>query len=293
MIKKIFILFITLLLISGCAEKKEPYVFTVDDLPDLDYSNIQEFDFDLHSQEYLLVNLSELNVLYGKDIDKQIYPASLTKLFTLDTILHLCDNLDDTSFITREQHDYLIEENASIAWLEVNEPYTIEELLYALILPSGADAALALENCVSLKGYNLVDEMNKLCENLGLNNSHFTNTTGLHDDDLYTTLDDILKLVIDVLKYDTARKILKSTNARLHDDTPTISTLIATLNPYVHIYGGKTGTTDESGQSVLVFYEYQNRNYMLIVANAMGHKYKEYFHLDDALKVFEQLYKKS
>lgn len=290
MIKKILILILCLFLFS-CSKEKEPaYVFSIDDVNNIDYENIKQFDFDLHSDKYMLVCLSDFKVLYGKDIDKRMYPASLTKLLTLDTVLHLCDNLQDTSYINDEQMKYCYEENASIAYLTIDEKYTIEELLYALILPSGADAAIALENYFNERNINLVNEMNKLCESLKLKDSHFTNVSGLHDDNLYTTLDDLFNIVLDVLQFDEARKILKSTNYRTHDDIPMLSTLLPLSNESIKVYGGKTGTTDESGQSVLAFYEHENRNYMLIVANAMGHKYKEYFHMDDIKKVFKELY---
>lgn len=293
MIRKILIIFLCLCLVS-CASNKEPaYVFSIDDVNNIDYQDIKEFDFDLHSDKYMLVNLSDLKVLYGKDINSRMYPASMTKLLTLDTILHLCDDLNETSSISEEQMKQLIKENASIAYLTVDEKYTILELLYALILPSGADAAIALQNYLNSKNIDLVEQMNKLCEQLQLKDSHFTNPTGLHDDNLYTTLDDLFKIVLDVLQYDEARKILKSTNYRMHDNTPLLSTLLRGLNDDVKLYGGKTGTTDESGQSVIAFYEYDNRNYMLIVANAMGHKFNEFFHMDDIKKVFSELYKNS
>ena len=135
--------------------------------------------------------------------------------------------------------------------------------------------------------------MNKLASSLGCTNSHFTNPTGLHDDDLYTTLNDYFLIVLDTLQNDYARKILKSTFYRAHDDTPFMSTLLRGLNDNVNVLGGKTGTTDESGQSVMVFYEKDNRNYMLIVANALGYKQKEYFHMEDILKIFDELYKEN
>lgn len=293
MIKKILTILIICLLLVSCKEEVVTYTFTSDDINNLDYSNIQEFDFSLHSKEYMLVCLSDFKVLYGKDIDKKIYPASLTKVLTMDTVLHLFEDLNDTSTISEEQLKKLYEDDASLAYLDINEKYTIEELLYALILPSGGDAAVALSNYFESKGYNLVDEMNKLASSLGCTNSHFTNPTGLHDDDLYTTLNDYFLIVLDTLQNDYARKILKSTFYRAHDDTPFMSTLLRGLNDNVNVLGGKTGTTDESGQSVMVFYEKDNRNYMLIVANALGYKQKEYFHMEDILKIFDELYKEN
>lgn len=293
MSKKILLVLCMCLLLVSCKQKEPSYVFSSDDINNLDYSNMQEFDFDLHCKEYMLVRLSDFKVLYGKDLDKKIYPASLTKLLTMNTVLHLCNNLSDTSTLTEEQLKKLYEEDSSLAYLDINEAYTIEELLYALILPSGGDAAVALSNYMDAKGYNLVNEMNKLSSSLGCKNSHFSNPTGLHDENLYTTLNDYFLIVLDTLQNDVARKILKSTFYKAHDDTPFMSTLLRSLNDNVNVLGGKTGTTDESGQSVMVFYEKDNRSYMLIVANAMDYGNKEYFHMEDALKVFDELYKEN
>ena len=174
------------------------------------YDDSKTFDFPIHSKQYLLIRLNDFSVQYRKDSDKKMYPASLTKIVTLDTILHLCDNLDDTSSINQSQMDRLLLQDASIAYLEVDKEYTIEELLYALILPSGADAALALETYFYKQDISIVDEMNKLCNKLGCSNSNFLNTTGIYSVNHYTTIDDLLLVYLDCLQFDEGRKILES-----------------------------------------------------------------------------------
>ena len=280
------------LLLIGC-EEKETYTFTGDDINNFTIDNYSTLKTELKSLEYIVVDLSEMNVLYGKDIDKVIYPASLTKVLTMNAVLRNCNDLSETSSLSDEQLQQLYNDNASLAGIKTNRDYTIEELLYALILPSGGDAAVALENYLSNKGVNLVDEMNKICEELGCSNSHFTNPTGLHDENLYTTLNDLMLIAIDTLQNDVGRQVLKTTTTRMHDGTVLGSTLSRSKNEYVEVLGGKTGSTDESGQSVMIFYTVDNRSYMLIVANAMNPGYRESLHLDDAIRVFEELYKKN
>jgi len=287
--KKLLCLLLLFCLI-GCKKQEKVIIpVTEDDINNVDYSNAKELDIALHSNSYLLINLSELKVLYAKNNDKKIYPASLTKVLTMDVVLEHCA-LNDTSSLSEEEMDELIDNDASIAYLQTDYDYTVEDLLYALILPSGADGAKALENYFIDNDLNLVDEMNKKITTLGLKQSHFVNTTGLHDDDHYTTLDDMLLIVLDTLDKAEARKILKTFRTKLSDGTIVSSTLISTQNEYVTVLGGKTGTTDEAGQLMMSFFTNNNRSYMLITADALGHGYKEYYHFEDAITIYKYLF---
>ena len=252
----------------------------------------QEFDFPLHSNSYMLVDLSDFKILYAHKNDIQIYPASLTKVMTLATVLDLCEDLDDVSFVSNQQVEDLIVEDASIAELQRDYDYTIRDLLYALILPSGADAALALENYFAYRGIDLVKQMNIHAEEIGCTNTHFMNSTGLHDDDHYTSLDDLYLIVMDTLKHEEGRAMLSSLYYQLEDGLR-ISTGVRMVarTMKADVLGGKTGYTDEAGQNIIVLYRNKGRSFVLLLANAMG-KYSndEYWHFDDALEIFDQLY---
>lgn len=287
LMKKLSFLLV-LVLLCGCKCEK-----TVDlsSINNFNYDNVKEFDYNIHSQEYLLVRMSDLNVLYSKNADTIIYPASLTKLMTLDAVLHLENDLDNTSSISYEQVLDLIYEDASLAKIEVDKEYTLRDLLYALILPSGADAAVALENYFSNKGLDLLDEMNRLLIELDCYDTHFENTTGLHDNNHYTTLNDLFKIVMDVLKYDEGRKLLESMCYSTGDNLIMNSSLRLIRDDNAIVLGGKTGFTTESGQSVMVLFKKNNRSYVLFVANAMGNPYiDQYWHFDDAMEIIDKLY---
>lgn len=260
-----------------------------DEINNIDYSNMRKLDLELSSDKYLLIRLNDFEVLYGDKIAERFYPASLTKVVTMDALLHNVDDVSVSSSYSSLQYNELIAQNASIAGLSVNKEYTLEELLYALILPSGADAAVALENYCSDNNIDLIEEMNKLSKELELQDSLFTNTTGLHDDNLYTTLEDYTSLIIDTLKYDTGKKVLKSLVH--YGDSGTLQSSLYSLynNGYVNVLGGKTGFTYEAGLNLAVLYEHDNRSYLLLLANADG-EYAMHNNIRDALKVFEHLY---
>lgn len=257
---------------------------------DINYNSIDELDINLYSRAYLLIRLNDYKALYGEKYDSTIYPASLTKVLTMDTLLSCFSDLGDVSSISQDQYNNLIYENASVAGLVPYRDYSLYDLLYFLILPSGADAAVAISNYFESKGLNLVDEMNKRCEALGLKDSHFTNPTGLHDDDMYTTLKDLSIIYIDCLKYEEGKRVLKTSNLK---DYNLYSTLYPLTNrsDNIIVYGGKTGYTDEAHQNIIVFYEANNRSYILLLAGAQGDSSEgSSFHIKDVNTIIDYLY---
>lgn len=260
----------------------------------MDYSQMKELDLDLYSNSYMLVRLNDFKVLYGKNIYDKFYPASLAKVVTLDTVVKYADDLNEYASIDNDDYTNLITANASLAGIRVNYDYSLRDLLYALVLPSGGDAALALENYFGQRDENLISLMNANVESLGDKASHFTNPTGLHDDDLYTTLDDYSRVVIDTLNYSEAKRVLKSYQYTLEDGTLVKSTLRRLENYFdnITIYGGKTGFTGEAGENLMLLYSVNNRSYLLILAGAPGNPYiaNQNYHFFDAISVLEYLY---
>lgn len=286
--KKLLILLVLLFTLCSCSKGERFNSSSINVIKDI---GEKEFDFDIHATSYYLIDLTDFEVLYKHNFDKKILPASLTKLFTMDTVLSRVSDLEDTSLMTYDDFLYLISEDSSLAGMYADRDYTIKDLLYALILPSGGDAAIALSNYFTRNGMDLVEEINKRCKELGCNNSNFTNSIGLHDDNLYTTIQDINTVVMDLLEYETGREILTSLTYNLSDGVRVGSTTRFADNEYAEVLGGKTGYTPESGQSIAVFYRQNFHSYMLILTNAMGKpSQKEYFHYEDCQKIFENLY---
>jgi len=254
----------------------------------LDHSESKEFDFDINSNNYMLIRLNDFKVLYEKGANEIVYPASLTKVVTMNAFINSVGDLNDTSSLTSDQMNELIAENASIAYLKTDVQYPLKDLLYALILPSGADGATALQNYASRNGIDLVSKMNEIVSSLNLTNTHFTNTTGLHDDNLYTSLNDYANLFINTLLNLDAKQVLKVLSYDTGSETlvSTMSSLGAINN--VKILGGKTGYTGQAGECIAVLYEVNNRSYLLLLANAHGEE--SGLHFQDVNKIMNQLY---
>lgn len=288
--KKILLILCLSLLLVSCGEKKTKRdVYS--SLHEIDTALATEFPFDVHSEAYLLIRLNDLKVLYRKNEKEKIYPASLTKVLTMDTVLHNVQDTGETSSLSSYQYWDLIARNASVAYLDTDHEYSVEDLLYALVLPSGADAAVALGNLFDRKGEDLVEKMNDLSSDLSLSSSHFTNPTGLHDDDLYTSVEDLLSITLDTLSFLPGRMVLESTSHTAEDGTLLRSTISPLLNEEAEILGGKTGFTGQAGQNLLLLFRYEERSYLLILTGAQGDPgYGEYYHYDDAREVLERLF---
>jgi len=256
------------------------------------YKQVKEFDFKINSYAYVLADLDNRDILYGKNYDEILFPASLTKLITLDAVLNNVIDLNDTSSLNDSQYNDLVRQNASLAHLKVNHEYTIKDLLYALVLPSGADAAVALENYFEKNENNLVNRMNERCIELGCVNTVLFNTTGLHDDNHIFTLSDYLKVIKDILRFEEGRNILNAFEYTLETGNTVKSTLISLKDiEKVKIFGGKTGYTSNAGQCICVLYEYENKEYLLVLAKADGSYLNgEHLHLDDVSTIIENLY---
>ena len=150
---------------------------------------------DTRSNNIILYNLNNDEILYEKNSHEPIKIASLTKVMTGIVALEKIDDLDREVLITAEMLDGLIESNASVVGLKVNDIVTYRDLLYALLLPSGGDAANALAINVAGSIDNFVKLMNIKAGSLGLSNTFFTNATGLDNGDNHSNVYDVATIL--------------------------------------------------------------------------------------------------
>lgn len=250
--------------------------FSLNLTPRPDDRKTVEADLNLYSDKYLLLEVDSRKVLYGKNINEQMYPASLTKLVALDIILSSDLPLDSYASFSFVQRSELIAQNASLAYLKAETDYTIRDLLYGLILPSGADAEAALSNVFDFdQGYA------KLADRLRLVDSNFVNYNGLHDDNHYSTLMDIATVALDIIKNNP--EFIRTMEYVCEDGTVLRSTLSnLSQATYANVYGGKTGYTGQAGENLLVYFNLDGKDYLLLLANAPGNPYAgQYYHFAD------------
>ena len=152
-------------------------------------------DIGLNAQYAVAIDANSGLVLYNKNMDERMYPASMTKVMTVIVALDMIENLDETTVITQSDIDTVWETGASSANFEVNETVTYRDLLLGAILPSGADATRALANNLCGGQEAFVEKMNECAKKLELKDTHFVNTTGIHDSNHYTTVHDMALIV--------------------------------------------------------------------------------------------------
>lgn len=205
---------------------------------------------EINSKNAIIYNLKEDIVLYEKESDKQVSIASLTKIATTITAIEKITNLDEEIIITKEILN-TVRWDASVAGLKAGDKLTYKDLLYASILPSGADAtnALAISLSGSINGF--VEEMNLLTQRLDMKDTHFINVTGLDAEGHYSTATDIVKL----LKYSLQNPIFKevfTTKEYTLSNGLKVKTTIGTYRKNTNmdttkIIGSKTGFTLGAG----------------------------------------------
>lgn len=164
-------------------------------------------DIGLTCQYAVAINAKDGMVLYNKNMDERMYPASMTKVMTVIVALEQMKDINKKTVITQSDIDTVWETGASSANFEVGEEVTYEDLLYGAILPSGADATRALANNLSGGQQEFVDKMNELAEKLELKDTHFVNTTGIHDENHYTTVHDMALIVQYAIQNEEFREI--------------------------------------------------------------------------------------
>ncbi|MBQ7012648.1 MAG: D-alanyl-D-alanine carboxypeptidase [Oscillospiraceae bacterium] len=197
-------------------------------------------------------------ILAEKSADQKMYPASMTKLMTLIVAIEHIEDLNATFTMTQEIIDPLIEANASRAGFLDGEKCTFRDLLFGAALPSGADATTALAIEVAGSEEAFVELMNEKVEELELVNTHFTNASGLHDLDHYSTATDIALILEYCMMNDRCREIISTYvhTTRQTEQNPDGITMNNTMFNRMYgtevegitITGGKTGYTDEAGQ---------------------------------------------
>ena len=161
---------------------------------DITFSETAQLDT-LNSPYAILMDASTGEVLAEQNADTQMYPASMTKILTAVTAMESVNSLDEIVTMPYEIYATLYEEGASMAGFEAGEQASVRQLLYGVILPSGAECCIALADLIDGSESAFVQRMNEKAQALGMSSTHFVTCTGLHDAQHYSTVRDIAVLL--------------------------------------------------------------------------------------------------
>lgn len=239
---------------------------------------------DINAKGAILIEQKSSKVLFQKDGNKKMYPASTTKILTA---LIAIENGDLNELITVGDEIKLMDPDGSRAWLRVGEKMKLSDLLMGLMLPSGNDAAYTIAlnigrkiaNDPALKreeAFNIfVDKMNQRAREIGAMDSNFVNPHGIHNNNHYTTPYDLALIAREALKYDLFRQIVKTyeydglnTNNQAHRWENTNKLLDkGSSSYYEYATGVKTGHTTPAGYCLVSSGTRDNMDVIAVVLN--------------------------
>ncbi|MFY0516813.1 D-alanyl-D-alanine carboxypeptidase family protein [Lysinibacillus sp. UGB7] len=259
----------------------------------------ESLDIDLHSSNAVLVNLDENKILLDKNSEEVIYPASLTKIMTVLVAIENITELNEKVFLHQSIFADLYKKNASMAGFLANEEVTAKDLLYGSMLPSGAEASIGLANFVAGSERKFVKLMNDKAQQLGMKDTHFTNATGLHHHDHYTSVKDISILLQYALTNNIFRDVYtaqrySTSPTNLHPEGITFTNrmfknISSSDLPKGKIIGGKTGYTEKAGLCLASLAVINEQEYILVTVGAEGDHHTEQFNITDAFSVYSGL----
>lgn len=233
---------------------------------------------DLDAEGAILIEQETGRVLFEKNKDEKLYPASTTKILTALLAIEK-GNLNEIVTVGNEVN--LTPRDSSLACIDVGEQISLKNLLIGLMVSSGNDAALAIgahigrivANDPELPYSQALDKfyelMNKRAAELGAKNSHFTNPHGYHHQDHYTTAYDLAMIAREAMKHEVFRKIVQITYMEYPDwnevdkNDPTKKATRYWVNKnrlldknnkecyYPYATGIKTGYTSNSGHCLV------------------------------------------
>lgn len=208
----------------------------------------------IYSDAAILMDSKTGKILYEKNSNEKKYPASTTKILTAIIAIENC-NLSDT--ISASYNAIMsIPSGYSIAEIKENEVLTVEQLLNVFLIHSANEAGYILAEHISGSISNFADLMNQKALEIGCTDTHFTNPSGIQDENHYSTAHDMALIAQYCMKNETFRQIVCKTSYTLEptDKTPeeryfvTTNDLLKTSSEYYYPYciGIKTGYTSKA-----------------------------------------------
>ncbi len=220
----------------------------------------------------MLYEIGSKTVMYAWNPDLQIYPAALVKIMTCLLALengNLSDEIvvSSTAMATLPKGVYL---------LEIGERWSLEQLLYCLMVGGYNDAAVVIAEYVAGSQQGFINMMNRRAKEIGCNNTNFTNATGLHDAKQLSTTRDLVKILDEALRNEQFFQFFSETSyslpkteyaeSRYMETTNYMMTLTVTAEYYDNrVTGGRTGVTETRERCLAVTAKSNGLHYIAIV----------------------------
>ncbi|MDR0569973.1 MAG: serine hydrolase [Clostridiales Family XIII bacterium] len=211
----------------------------------------------IYSGSALLCNVDTGDILVKKREKERVYPASLTKLMTALIAIEHMPSLPEKIRFNKDIFPALYKANSTMAGFLPGEEAHVQDIIYGAVLESGGECCVALAYAIAGSEAGFVRMMNARARELQMNDTHFANVTGLHDDRHFTTAKDLGKLLLFALNNSKFKEVF---TAKEYMTSPTDLRAEGRLLKNGAMYGfgaldfeggvlvgGKSGYTDEAG----------------------------------------------
>lgn len=246
--------------------------------PETQTSETQTPDLSLAAETAVLMDAASGEVLYQKNADQKMYPASITKLMTILLALEHGKLTDEITF----SHDaiYSIEPGSAHIAIMEGETLTLEQVLRAIILRSANEASNGVAEYVDGSVEAFAKHMTERAKELGCKNTNFINANGLHDENHYTTAYDMALIAKELLTHEEYRSMMSETYYEIpptnkQTETRYLHGQHQMLNPnsiyyYEDAIGGKTGFTSEALNTLVTYAERDGMELIVVVMKCNG-----------------------
>lgn len=232
----------------------------------------------LQAETAILIDAASGRILYEKNADQKMYPASITKLMTILLALENGSLTDELTF----SHDavYSIEQGSAHIAIQEGETLTLEQVLRAIILRSANEASNGVAEYVDGSIDAFAKHMTERAKELGAENTNFVNANGLHDENHYTTAHDMALIARQLLTIEDYRNMMSETYYEIpptnkQTETRYLHGQHQMLNPnslyyYEDAIGGKTGYTTEALNTLVTYAERDGMELIAVVMKCNG-----------------------
>lgn len=241
-------------------------------------------DVSIEADAGIVMDARSGTILYGKNIHSKFSPASITKVLTSIIVLEHCSMDEMVTF--SKNAVYNVEANSSSAGYDVGDQATVKDCLYALLLKSANEAANALAEHVAGNNDTFAEMMNEKAKELGCLDSHFTNPSGLNDDEHYVSAYDMALITKRAFEDETFSKIVSTPYYKLAPNKQNPNGQgISPGNKMIKknwpdqyrpdVIGGKTGFTSVALNTLVICAKQEDTKLVTVILHSRGTQYDD------------------
>jgi D-alanyl-D-alanine carboxypeptidase len=234
-------------------------------------SATKEAEPQIYGKTAITIDMKTGEIIYAKDIDKQMYPASTTKLLTALILAENKNKNDVFKYTEKAKAQPASSLNLDLHPIAVGETMSAADAMDGLLIYSGNDIAYMIAENVGKDDTDFINKMNEKVKQLNLKNTHFVTPNGLHDPNHYTTAYDLSKIANTAFLNPWVKESMGKKKNSLKTSAGTVF-VIENRNKLLGKDGciaGKTGYTSEAGKCLVTIYERDGRKILGVVMNSI------------------------